>query len=277
MSKLQRQILTTAQSLAAEELRNHTAFAPYWDSISIVLSGSAVTEYVDEFSGVDLLVLSDDDIVSALRRQLAGSEKRPAAEEFIPVQLVSRRIKAGFVSFSEADRMLARYDDFALAAFLRAPVLHDPGGRFAQMVAAVKPVPREVWERKIADRYRKLRDRQAGLAWNLRRGQPYALLENLTRFLAHSLAICFYVHGQPPTGRKWIFQGALRLDAGRKLRPHLFNLFSTLCDLAMLGGSLNIRQNRIYKQVTAIHDELVQIVADAGFQLQARDDDGSAP
>src|SRR5690606_5416144 len=122
----------------------------------------------------------------------------------------------------------------------------DPEGRFAALVSGLGPIPSDVWTRKIRDRYRKLRRRQASIAWNLRRGQPYVLLDNLTRLLGHVLAICCYLDGRPPTGRKWIFQAALRTPAGRRLRPHLFDLFSSLGEIATLGGSFEARSNRLY-------------------------------
>lgn len=280
MSKLQRDLLETARSLTAGHLRDHQAFAPYWEDISIIMSGSAVTDYADEYSGIDFIVLGDDDVVAELCRRIQDSGGDALEKNLISFQLGNRRVKASFFSFARAEQALAEHDDFALAAFRDAPALHDPDGRFARLVEGLAPVPREVWAKKIADRYRKLRYRQAALAWNLRRGQPYAILDNLNRFLAHALSICFYVHGQPPTGRKWIFQGALRLEAGRRLRPYLFELFSSLDELATLGGSLNPRQNRLYQRVSAIHDQLIAIIEEAGFQLQgdgADEDAVSAP
>ncbi|HEX6988026.1 MAG TPA: hypothetical protein VF282_01020, partial [Bacillota bacterium] len=105
------------------------------------------------------------------------------------------------------------------------------------------------------------------IAWNLRRGQPYVLLDNLTRLLGHVLAICFYLDGRPPTGRKWVFQAALRTAAGRRLRPHLFDLFSSLGEVATLGGSFEAKSNTLYRRLGAIHDALLNILRDAGHEV----------
>lgn len=273
MGKLQRELLESAQALTIEHLKQHKAFSPHWDAISVILSGSATTEYADEYSGIDLIVLGDSPVISQLWADLLQNGAELLDENLVTFQLGPKRVKVSCFDFDYAAGAISEYDDFALSAFIPAPVLHDPGGRFGQLVAGCTTVPRSVWERKISERYRQLRNRQAGLAWNIRRGQPYALLGNLNSFLAHTLAICFYVHGQPPTGRKWVFQGALKLDAGRRIRPHLFELFSSLGDLATLGGSIRIRQNRIYQLVSAIHDELVEIISEAGFPLQREVDD----
>lgn len=266
LGKLQRELLETARRLVSDDIRRDPTWSACWDRVSIVLSGSAVTRYADEYSGIDLIVLGDPDALDDLRDALAG--QAPAGDgEPLETWAGGRRVKISLFSFEQAEADLQAYDDFAVAVLPRAPVLHDPGERFARLVAGRDDIPQQVLGAKIAARYRKLRRRRASMAWNLRRGQPYVLLDNLNRFIAHALAVCFYLDGRPPTGRKWIFQGALRTGAGRRLRPRLFELFSSLGQLATLGDSFQSRGNRIYRCVTEIHDTLLEAVRDAGYDV----------
>lgn len=267
MGKLQRELLAGARRLVAGALAEHPLFSPYWPRLQLILSGSAVTEFADEHSGIDLIVLGTAGDLAGLAGGLDAEGLAADRPGLYEIQLEGRRVSLLLLSLEEAEQRLAAYDDFAWAVLPGAPVLHDPDGRFAALVAGVGEIPAQVWAAKIRDRYRKLRRRQASIAWNLRRGQPYVLLDNLTRLLGHALAICCYLEGRPPTGRKWIFQAALRTAAGRRLRPHVFDLFSSLGEVATLGGSFEAGNNRLYRRISAVHDALVAAVREAGYDI----------
>ncbi|MFO7245805.1 MAG: DUF4037 domain-containing protein [Thermaerobacter sp.] len=267
MARLQRELRQHAQRLVSDALAAHPLFARRWPRLQVILSGSAVTEFADEYSGIDLIVLGDAGDLAELAEALrvGGLESdRPGLYE---VTVEGRRVSLILLSLDEAARRLAEYDDFAWAVLPGAPVLHDPEGRLAALTAGLGEVPRSVWAEKIRARYRKFRRRQASIAWNLRRGQPYVLLENLTRLVGHALAICCYLDGKPPTGRKWIFQAAMRTNAGRRLRPYLFDLFSSLGETATLGGSYQAGNNSLYRRLVAVHDALVSAIQEAGYDV----------
>lgn len=267
MGKVQRDLLAQAQRLTVEQLARRTPFAAFWDELTVLLCGSAVTEYADAYSGIDLLVLAPEPQCGRLRQALveAGLECPPGT--FRELSLDSRRVLLAVRSLEEARAELERYEDFAMATYPRAAVLHDPKGRHALLVAGIDGYPQEVLQARIADRYRRLRRRQASLAWNVRRGQPFVLLDNLVQFLDHALSLCFLLQGEPPAGRKWLFQGALRTETGKALRPLLLDLFSALGAVATLGGSGNLRDNAIYRRVAAIQQALEEAIRAAGVPL----------
>lgn len=268
LDKLQRQLSATARRLVNEHLAQLPAFAGGWNDIAIVLSGSGVTEFVDEHSGIDLIALAPLPIAEQLRAVLAGSHPARRSVTQFKLSLGNERAQLTVLSLDEATAALNNYDDEALATLPGACILHDPQKIFKQLIAGVNGIPPDVLQQKIYNRHGEIRQRLAAIAWNLRRGQPYELLNNLTRLLGHTLAICFYLDGRPPTGRKWLFQGALATDSGRRLRPHLFALMSSLGEIATLGGSFQPRDNALYKRLGELYEALQKILVDAGYSLE---------
>lgn len=264
MGKLQRDLEAEARRIVTQELAFQAPFRRFWDQLTVLLCGSAVTEYADAYSGIDLLVLAPRAVAEALQEALAA---RPG--ELVVLPLASRlRVQVTVQAFEEARAQLERYEDPAMATYPSAVVLHDPQGRYPELVAGVDGYSREALQARIAERYRHLRRRQASLAWNVRRGQPYMLLDNLVRYLEHALSLCFLLEGKPPAGRKWLLQGALRTETGRRLRPLLLDLFSSLGAVATLGGTRNLRENALYRRVAAITDQLEKAIQEAGFRLE---------
>lgn len=266
MGKWQRDLLAEARRLAQEHLARRPPFSRYWDELTVVLCGSAVTEFADAYSGIDLVILAPRPTAEALRAEADGA---PVPGEFAELTLDGRRVLYAVASLEEARAALERYEDFAMATYPAAHVLHDPQGRYGRLLEGIDGYPPQVLAERIRDRYRRLRRRQASLAWNVRRGQPYVLLDNLVRFLDHALSLCFLLEGRPPAGRKWLLQGALRTETGRALRPLLWDLFSSLGEVATLGGSNNLRENALYRRVAAIQAALEEAIRAAGVSPEA--------
>src|SRR5690606_36979792 len=172
--------------LVAGALAEHPLFAPRWPRLQVILSGSAVTEFADEHSGIDLIVLASAEDAADLASDLAAGGLAAERPGLFELTLDGHRVSLLLLDAGEAARRLADYHDFAWAVLPGAPVLHDPEGRFAGLVAGLEEIPPAVWAQKVRERYRKLRRRQASIAWNLRRGQPYVLLDNVTRLLGHA-------------------------------------------------------------------------------------------
>lgn len=269
MGKLQQELLTTAQSITKDFLLGHPIFAPYRDELTIILSGSGAAPYADRYSGVDLVIMGSDEAVAGMRRQLKADGVRFDRDGFAVVPdspgALGFRVMFTLRTFAEAEKELADYEDFAMVTYPQAPVVYDPQDRYAALAAGCGEYPEEVLVERLRNRYQGLRRRRASIAWNFRRGQPFVLLQNLVALLDHALSICFYLEGRPPVGRKWILQEGLRTSAGRKLRPIIFTLFTNLGDVALLGGTLNIRQNRLYSLLSQLQDQLEEAIEAAGF------------
>lgn len=271
MGKLQLELLAAAQTVTTEHLLHHPIFAPCRDDLTILLAGSGAAAYADRYSGVDLVVLGDEAAVAGMRQRLADAGLRTDRDGFIVLPGGSMagdsRLMFMLHTYSEVTSELANYEDFAMLTYPQAPVIYDPQQRFPELVAAVGPYPDEILAERLRERYRRLRRRRASIAWNLRRGQPFVLLQNLVAFLDHVFSMCFLLAGQPPAGRKWLMQEGLRTPAGRQLRPILFDLFTNLGDVALLGGTLDIRQNRLYDKVSRLQELLEAAATAAGWDL----------
>lgn len=232
--------------------------------LAVLLAGSAASEFADHYSGIDLVVLVADDRWEAVVRRLWG-DRPPRAGEVRPLVLAGQRVKVAVWPLGEAERLARAWDDAVLYVLANARVLHDPGGLAVPLAALARGVPDEVWAEKAALAYRHLRQRKASLAWALRRGQPFLCLDNLIQVLTAALCLCYYLERRPPANRKWLFRGALRTAPGQALRPLLFDLFSSLGDIALLGGSFSLRHNRLYGLLTRIQVRLEAEMAERGL------------
>lgn len=267
MTKWKRELLASARSLGEGHLAQHPVFSPSWDELTVILAGSAAADYADRYSGIDLVALAPEEHAAELQTRLEKQHGGggPDRDGFYSMTVGPRRVKVKVQSLPEARALLADYDDYAMLTYVGAPLVHDPAGRFPELVSGVDGYPGDVLAEKLADRYRRFRARRASIAWNLRRGQPFAVLDNLTQLVDHALSMCFLMEGRPPVGRKWLLQEGLRTPAGRKVRGPLFQLFSGLGQLAVLGGSLRPRRNELYRLIAEIQEALEGAAADAGM------------
>ncbi len=254
MGSLRQELWDAANHVVEGDLFRHPPLARHADDVAVVLGGSAATEDCDEYSGCDLFVF------------VAGHAEHSGLGHWQEVR------RGGFhyrflVDDVETFRgAVAQGDDAALYLLTKGRVISDPGAMLAGVWES-NQLSADLWTMKIAERYRALRQRRASLAWSLRRGQMIAVLDNLRLVLEHGLACCFYLDGQPAPPSKWLFRGALRTGAGRAVRVTVFELLSSLGDLAMLGGSMNLHHNLVYQRVSRFQTELEQRLVAAGYPI----------
>lgn len=234
---------------------HHASLGAASARIAVLLSGSAASGFADDHSGIDLVVLVPDDRWEEVAGGIVGGEA-PAPGQVLPLAPSGSRAKVSLWPAGEVRRFLERWDDVALYALSNARVLHDPAGLAGPLQEIARRVPDEVWQGKAVDAYRRFRQRKASLAWSLRRGQPFVCLDNLVQLLTAALSLCYYLEGKAPANRKWLFRGALRTAAGQSLRPALFELLSSLGEIALLGGSFNLRHNHLYGLLGGIQSRL---------------------
>jgi hypothetical protein len=261
MGSLREELIEAARAAVREDLLQRLPFQGRTRQFAVVLGGSAVTDDCDEYSGCDLIVFR----VSGVRESRAPRPR--GGPHWQVVRRGPHRYRYTLLSWREFVDAVGRGDDAALYLLRHGEVIHDPQQRLRALWQAPPEVPVDVWTAKLAARYRAFRLRRASLAWCLRRGQPVAVLDNLRLLLEHALSCCYYLQGEPAPPRKWIFRGALRTPAGRALREPVLDLLSSLGELAVLGGSLHLRQNRLYLGVSRVQDALERVLLDAGFPV----------
>jgi hypothetical protein len=249
--KVREGVLERAQQVVAQRLLAEPPYAARRADVAIVLCGSAVTEYADAYSGLDFLVLTP-----GAEPPVAPPPTDGRAQRF-------RVIARGFDDFRSA---VAAGDDEALFLAQHGVVLHDPLGEATSLWKKPPAPSNAVWEAKITTTFRELRRRRASLAWSLRRGQPYAVLDGLTQFLGCALRLCFYADRLPPPPAKWLHGAGLRTSVGKRLRAPLLDLLSSLGDTAVLGGSLRLSQNRLYQRCEGVEAELTTALRERGFR-----------
>lgn len=270
LGSLRQDLLAAARAAVQEDLLRRPPLAGHGGSYGVVLGGSGVTEDIDEYSGCDLMVFR---LVRGGegRRPGSGHSRRvpaaAAARGWTNVRRPPHLYRYTVLDFAGFAEAVAAGDDEALHLLLHGQLLHDPHGRLQQFWAQPHLDDAALWTRKLAQRYRAFRQRRASLAWSLRRGQPVQVLDNLRLVLEHALSACYYLERRPAPPRKWIFRGGLRTPAGRALREPTLELLSSLGDLAMLGGSLNLHHNRIYQRVGRLQDALETVLLQAGFPV----------
>ncbi len=269
MAAVRQAFLERGREIVAAFFDNRRDLDAVRPALALMLAGSGTTEFADSYSGVDLLVLYPDD----LQAQIAAAPGLPAGPgATVRARAGGAPFKLTLLSYSEARHRIEARDEATLFALRTARVLQDPGGLAAELMKLAWQVPDAVWAEKAATRYREFRRRKASLAWTLRRGQPFLALENLLQLVEHALAACCCLAGQPPAGRKWLFQAAMRTPAGQEIRPAVFALLSSLGDVAVLGGSFNLRHNRLYLRVSDIQRTLEGALR--GVDMQNADDNG---
>jgi len=271
LGSLRQDLLTAARAAVRDDLLRRAPFLGHARSYGVVLGGSGVTEDIDEYSGCDLMIFRFGRGEKAKR----AAEARPGrvtggavpARGWTNVRRPPHLYRYTVLDFESFADTVARGDDEALHLLRHGQLLHDPHGRLRQFWDQSHIDDGALWRRKLAQRYRAFRQRRASLAWSLRRGQPVQVLDNLRLLLEHALSVCYYLEGRPAPPRKWIFRGGLRTAAGRSLREPMLELLSSLGDLAMLGGSLNLHYNRIYQRVCRLQDALEGVLIHAGLPV----------
>ena len=251
-----RQDLLAAARAAVQDALGRAPLASRPSDYGIVLGGSAATEHADEYSGCDLFVFAfgaQDGPSDPWIWQTVRGARHPYRYTVLGLE--------GFLETAAAG------DDGALYLIRHGQILHDPGGALSAAFAAAASRADELWAGKLAWRYRAFRQRRASLAWSLRRGQPLAVLDNLRLLLEHALCCGYHLQGEPAPPPKWLFGGGLRTAAGRGLREPVLALLSSLGELATLGGSLNLRHNRMYRRVEALQGALEAALLAAGHAV----------
>lgn len=272
LGSLQDDLGRMAAAALSGDLLRRAPLAGHPEGFGVVLGGSAVTEDADVFSGCDLFVF-----------RLGARGEQPEPWTWHTVRACQPPYRYALVGLRAFCGAAAAGRDEPLYLVRHGRILHDPGG-------AVQAAFAEAWEqarvrmpRLLSRRYRAFRQRRASLAWSLRRGQPLLVLDNLRLLLEHALCCGYHLAGEPVPPSKWLFRGGLRTEAGRALREPVLELLSSLGDLATLGGSLNLRHNRIYLQVGRVQEALERSIAAAGHPvpglaaLAAEDGDPGRP
>jgi len=259
---VQEEIYTRALAVK-DELKDHPILSEFWDSLIIALSGSATTVFADQYSGIDLLVVypaSKEDFW--LHQWESKTGDVPAIKETIRIN--GEKVKVWYLSDSTAKVLLMDYDDEAMFNFATSRILHDPENQWSDIMGFYLPYPPQVLTDKIREQYRLFRRNKAALIWNLRRGQPYAVLINLTELLENTLLLCFYLDSKVPVGRKWLFRGSFQTTTGKAMKAQLFELFSALGEIAVLGGTREIKHNQLYRRISEMQEVLVQGIKEQG-------------
>lgn len=239
-----------------------------WSRTAFLLVGSATTEFADEHSGLDFLILCPDADWPGLARELGGPDELPPGA-LKSARAAGHRFKYAALPLSRCQDLIARSEDEVLFALAGARVLRDPAGLVQPLASLAGSVPAEVWGAKAREAYRTLRQRKASAAWALRRGQPFVFLDSLVQFLSAAFRLCYYLEDRPPAGRKWLFRGALRTPCGQELRPIIFELLSSLGGVAVLGGSFNLRQNALYALASRVQAVLETALAQRGWMSES--------
>lgn len=253
-------ILAQAEAVAAHF---ETAFPGVpLEQVALVLSGSGATEFADDHSGVDLLLISADPSWEAAVTALWGVAPVEPGQT-LRAYAGNQRFKCAAWPHSAFSRLVRDHDDVAMFSLTHGRILHDPGGLLPPLLAVMNGVSAAAWHDKARERHRLFRQRKASLAWALRRGQPFVCLDNLQQLLGHCLCMCYYLDCLPPANRKWLLRGAMRTRTGQEIRPLVFELLSSLGDIALLGGSFNLRHNRLYGLLSRMQGMLEAAMSDA--------------
>jgi len=264
MGTIQQELFSRAAELVEHHLSTDDLLSGAWPEVLVVLSGSAPTVFADKFSSIDLVVVIDDATYSELGPRLEERGLGLERERFAETTVEGVRFKLAVYRESDVAVWLSDYDDYAMGLFHDCRPVHDPHGKFSKLIGERLQYPPDILAKKIRERFSELRRRQASMAWNLRRGQPFVFLDNLVRFMSHAFAICMHLEGRPPVGRKWLFRGAMRTSTGRRLRPVVFELFGLLGDLTTLGGTIHVRTSPLYSKVARLQELLGEAIEEAG-------------
>ncbi|MBT9258556.1 MAG: DUF4037 domain-containing protein [Clostridiales bacterium] len=242
------------EELGEEALARAAARHPGVRGAGLLLGGSTAAGYADPYSSLDFYVVGPE------------VPSWPAAWGRKGGQRYSYRLW----NLEDFRRSLKELDDEALLLRLHGRILKDPHGILEEEWRQPLVVPPERWLAKAAQAYRHLRQRQASLAWSIRRAQPLTLLDNALQVLSDGLSICLYLEGEPAPGRKWLMQSALRTPAGKRLRASVRTFFQALSQVDHLGGALQPRKNRLYQEVERLRAQLAEELRAAGWDVPRR-------
>ncbi|WPD20092.1 hypothetical protein [Thermaerobacter composti] len=248
-----------------------TAQAAAGAAWAVALAGSGATGYRDRVSRLDLVAVGPGSAVARLRHRLPphGDPTGPGSFHRLPGWAGGGHL--ALLSWDELAEAAARPSEAAVVLLGAAEPVLDPGGRLAAALAPLRQLPPAWYRQQVRRRYRALRRRTASMAWNLRRGQAFAFLAGFVQWLEHFLLLCRYADGQPPVDRKWLLQAAMRTSLGRQCRADLYALFSSLGQVATLGGSYDPKENRLYGTIARLHGQLADALRQRGL-LEEREE-----
>lgn len=255
------QDLLHAGSRVLEVLYGNKTLADRRREFAVLGVGASAGGGEDLAPGVEIRLLAQDSVAGELRRAL-----RLDPSGYATARLGRSRYVVTVEPLARARAALAAYEDDILFLLRHARVLDDAGGLLPPLQRQARAVQASVWQEKAREQYRSLRRRKASIAWALRRGQPFVFLDSLARLLGHALAICLHLEGEPVSPRSRLFQDALRTPAGRRLRPALFALLSSLGEVAVLGGSFRSTENHLYRLVGDVQAAVEEAMVDAGWR-----------
>lgn len=269
MTNLQKDLANEANLYVREIFAKEPAVIPVWDELSIFLIGSGITQYASEYSGLDLLILVPDEATASIRVAMEQARHKYVHHRWKQARPRSpRRFRVD--SYTQWRDLLDRYDDEALYWMDNGWILHDPSGAGQTLKEFVDHLPEDLWMQKSIAAYQELRRRKASLAWSLRRGHQLVVLDNIVQILHHTLSLCFYLQGEVPAPRKWLFRGALRTEFGGKVRGIYYELFQSFSDLTTLGGSDNLQLNKIYQLISMLQHVVEEELATLGWRMKPR-------
>lgn len=221
-------LLADAHTVMAD-LSHHAVLGKYWPQLSLALKGSTSRGNADEFSDIDLVFFSSEEVRQAI------------VAEYFANGLTSRQdgifmfIPNGHYHIESYDQLRGYFQtkDFVHAwDYAQAIPLHDPGGQYA---ATISSGLTDLFTDPLALVKRAYLDLQLDLDWMrmpiLRADGPATLLHS-SKLLAGIARLAFLLEDRPYPPEKWLFFYLHTTTFGQRQQEGIAGYFQ-LCPLAL--------------------------------------------
>jgi len=219
------------------QIRSLPIWETLWKQSSVVVVGSAIADFSDEFSDIDVFVYVDENRYEAVYGWYksaidAGTVAilNPSAlkyDEFPMVYLKNANGHYEIETYQAVESRISAYDDTYLWIYSHARILHDPRGRFAELKKR-SAYPQAILQQKLRQHYLKAWNGIAAMKGPLARNQPETVKLIVSEGLLHVLKMCCLADKKPFPYTKWLLHAALPTELGNRIRPYLVRMLELM-------------------------------------------------
>lgn len=226
---VQERLQEFARSVALPYLMELPKIKPYAKDLSFVLVGSAAAGLCREDSDVDIAMVCDQAVHSAISAGEPWSEGRPAE-----LRLQGTQLHYYAMAFQTIEAKAAALDDGALYLYGNAVILSDPSGHYEILLDKLSQLGPEAHTERLEGKLDMLLRRMRALEGCASIGDELVTAEVFLEVVRLTLKVVALLDDVPFNPRKRLVATALTGPLGRRLEGAIRGLVSRLGDMESL-------------------------------------------
>jgi len=238
------------------------AFKPYLDRLSFVLVGSVATGLAGESSDIDIAIVCDKEIFTAISGEMPWDEGRPSEMRMNGIQLHYYAIM-----FDSIENKLRELDDVYFYVYGSALILRDPTGRYKLLLDRMDTRVPEVRRQRLEGKLDMLMRRCEALRSSLVEGDIVTIGRICLELITLCLKVTALLDDIPFDPRKRLFRTALRGRLGKQVESKMYELFSCLGTLGKMCDDSDLASFAFPDVLSEVVNVLSKEASRQGFRV----------